>query len=62
MSRRQRAGEREGRDTTACGEAWTGDTFEGRYKEELLPEVMEYLFENREHRNLWKGVPDFQRR
>ena len=31
--------------------------FEARHKEELLPEVMEYLYENREHRELWKGVP-----
>ena len=27
------------------------------YKEELLPEVMDYLYENRDHRKLWKGVP-----
>lgn len=31
--------------------------FEKKYKEELLPEVMEYLSENRDHRGLWKGVP-----
>ena len=33
------------------------DEFEKKYKEELLPEVMEYLYENRDHRKLWKGVP-----
>ena len=26
-------------------------------EQELLPEVMDYLYENREHRKLWKGVP-----
>ena len=33
------------------------ESFEEKYKEELLPEVMDYLSENREHRELWKGVP-----
>ncbi|MBO5293075.1 MAG: DNA-directed RNA polymerase subunit beta [Lachnospiraceae bacterium] len=33
------------------------EEFEKKHKEELLPEVMEYLYENREHRKLWKGVP-----
>ena len=33
------------------------EEFEKKYKEELLPEVLEYLYENREHRKLWKGVP-----
>ncbi|MBP9997536.1 MAG: DNA-directed RNA polymerase subunit beta [Lachnospiraceae bacterium] len=33
------------------------DEFEKKHKKELLPEVMEYLSENREHRALWKGVP-----
>ena len=33
------------------------EEFEKKHKEELLPEVMEYLSENREHRKLWKGVP-----
>jgi DNA-directed RNA polymerase subunit beta len=47
----------EGREVTAAGQPWTGETFESRHKEELLPEVMEYLSENREHRNVWKGVP-----
>ena len=32
-------------------------TFTGKYKESLLPEVMEYLDNNRDHRMLWKGVP-----
>jgi DNA-directed RNA polymerase subunit beta len=33
------------------------EEFEAKHKEELLPEVMDYLYENREHRNVWKGVP-----
>ncbi|MDD3401795.1 MAG: DNA-directed RNA polymerase subunit beta [Hespellia sp.] len=33
------------------------EEFEKKHKEELLPEVMDYLSENREHRKLWKGVP-----
>ncbi len=33
------------------------EEFEKRHKEELLPEVMEYLYENRDHREVWKGVP-----
>ncbi len=33
------------------------EEFEKKHKDELLPEVMEYLYENREHRKLWKGVP-----
>ena len=33
------------------------EEFEARHKEELLPEVMDYLYENRDHRKLWKGVP-----
>ena len=33
------------------------EEFEAKHKEELLPEVMEYLYTNRDHRELWKGVP-----
>ena len=33
------------------------EEFEEKYKDELLPEVMQYLSDNREHRKLWKGVP-----
>ncbi|MEF9945958.1 MAG: DNA-directed RNA polymerase subunit beta [Lachnospiraceae bacterium] len=33
------------------------EEFEKKYKEELLPEVMDYLSENRDHREVWKGVP-----
>ena len=33
------------------------EEFEAKHKEELLPEVLEYLYENRDHRKLWKGVP-----
>ena len=32
-------------------------TFSSLHKAELLPEVMEYLSDNRQHRALWKGVP-----
>ncbi|MCR5591045.1 MAG: DNA-directed RNA polymerase subunit beta [Lachnospiraceae bacterium] len=35
----------------------TAVTFESLHKDELLPEVYEYLSENREHRSVWKGVP-----
>ena len=47
----------DGLTTTADGREWNGETFESKHKEELLPEVLEYLSENREHRKLWKGVP-----
>lgn len=33
------------------------EEFEKKHGEELLPEVLEYLSDNKEHRNLWKGVP-----
>ncbi len=33
------------------------EAFEAKHKAELLPEVLEYLSENREHRKYWKGVP-----
>lgn len=33
------------------------DEFKAKHEEELLPEVMDYLYENRDHRKLWKGVP-----
>ncbi len=33
------------------------EEFEAKHKQELLPEVLEYLYENREHREVWKGVP-----
>ena len=33
------------------------DEFEKKHKAELLPEVMEYLEKNKDHRKLWKGVP-----
>jgi len=33
------------------------EEFEKKHKEELLPEVMEYLSKNRDHREVWKGVP-----
>ena len=35
----------------------TWEEFEAKYKDQLLPEVMDYLSENRGHRELWKGVP-----
>ncbi len=33
------------------------EEFEKKHKAELLPEVMDYLYEHREHREVWKGVP-----
>ena len=33
------------------------EEFVKKHGEELLPEVLEYLLANREHRKLWKGVP-----
>ena len=33
------------------------EEFEKKHKDELLPEVMEYLSENRDYREVWKGVP-----
>ena len=33
------------------------EEFEAKYKQELLPETLQYLSDNREHRKLWKGVP-----
>ena len=33
------------------------EEFENKYKEELLPEVLKYLYENRDYRELWHGVP-----
>ena len=35
---------------------WSGKSLR-KHKEELLPEVMQYLYDNRDHRELWKGVP-----
>jgi len=33
------------------------DEFKAKHGESLLPEVLEYLEENLDHRELWKGVP-----
>ena len=33
------------------------EEFEKKHGAELLPEVLQYLSDNREHRKLWKGVP-----
>jgi DNA-directed RNA polymerase subunit beta len=33
------------------------EDFKAKHGEELLPEVLDYLYENRDHRELWKGVP-----
>ena len=46
-----------GQETTADGKPWSGETFTSKHGEELLPEVMQYLSENRDHRGVWKGVP-----
>nr|MCR5160266.1 DNA-directed RNA polymerase subunit beta [Lachnospiraceae bacterium] len=33
------------------------EEFKEKHGDELLPEVLDYLYENRAHRALWKGVP-----
>ena len=33
------------------------EEFKAKHEQELLPEVLEYLYENRDHRKVWKGVP-----
>ena len=33
------------------------EEFEKKHKDELLPEVLKYLYENRDYRELWHGVP-----
>ena len=33
------------------------EEFEAKYKDIVLPEVMQYLYDHRDHRALWKGVP-----
>jgi len=33
------------------------DEFASKHGKELLPEVLDYLFINRDHRSIWKGVP-----
>ena len=35
----------------------TWDEFEAKYKDLVDPEIMQYLSDNRDHRELWKGVP-----
>ena len=33
------------------------EEFEAKYKDIVLPEVMQYLYDHRDHRAVWKGVP-----
>ena len=33
------------------------EEFEAKYKDNVDPEIMKYLYDNRAHRELWKGVP-----
>ena len=33
------------------------EEFEAKYKDVVLPETMKYLYDNRAHREQWKGVP-----
>ncbi len=33
------------------------EEFEAKHKADLLPEVMDYLYKNRDHREVWKNVP-----
>ena len=61
MQRKQQTGRQMVLPRTADGREWKGETFESLHGEELLPEVMQYLSDNRDHRKVWKGVPIFQR-
>ena len=33
------------------------DEFKAKYEDVLEPSILEYLYENRDHRKMWKGVP-----
>ncbi len=33
------------------------EEFEAKYKDTVLPEVMQYLYDHRDHREEWRGVP-----
>ncbi len=46
-----------GQVRTADDKEWKGETFVGLHSEELLPEVLQYLIDNKAHREVWKGVP-----
>ena len=35
----------------------TWEEFEAKYKDTVDPEIMQYLYDNRAHREEWKGVP-----
>ncbi|MBQ3796821.1 MAG: DNA-directed RNA polymerase subunit beta [Butyrivibrio sp.] len=35
----------------------TWEEFQAKYKDLVDPDIMDYLYENRDHRELWKGVP-----
>ena len=35
----------------------TWEEFENKYKDLVDPDIMKYLYDNRAHRELWKGVP-----
>ncbi|WP_026511428.1 DNA-directed RNA polymerase subunit beta [Butyrivibrio sp. LC3010] len=35
----------------------TWEEFEEKYKDLVDPDIMKYLYDNRDHRELWKGVP-----
>ncbi len=47
----------DGLTVDCCGRPWNGETFVGVHGEELLPEVLQYLIDGKEHRSLWRGVP-----
>ncbi len=51
------AWKKNGLTTSADGKEWNGETFVGKHGEELLPEVLDYLKDNIDHRKVWKGVP-----
>ncbi len=54
------ANEKDIRDTLELANDYVNNTwedFEAKYKDLLMPEIMQYLYDNRDHRELWKGVP-----
>ena len=54
------ANEKDIQNTLEMANDYVNDTwedFEKKYKDTVRPEIMEYLYENRDHRELWKGVP-----
>ncbi len=54
------ANEKDIQDTLLMANSYVNNTweeFEAEYKDKTDPEIMKYLYEHRDHRELWKGVP-----